>query len=333
MPVSTALKSIVKRLPRIKELVSERDKLRQENAELGSERDKLRQENAELGSERDKLQRECGFVPPGHFYSPIPSLSEIKRDESRIFGSVLRSIPGIELHESEQLKLLEHICHYYQSMPFPLHKTEGLRYYFENPMYSYSDAIFLYCMIRHLKPRKIIEIGSGFSSCAILDTNELFFDGLLKLTCIEPYPALLLSLIEEEDKNKIQVIPQRLQDVGLDIFETLEANDILFVDSTHVSKIDSDVNHLFFAILPVLSSGVHIHLHDVFFPFEYPKDWIYEGRAWNEIYMLRAFLQSNNEFRVVLMNTFLAHFHEPFFRERMPLCLKNTGGSIWIRKE
>lgn len=188
-------------------------------------------------------------------------------------------------------------------------------------------------MLRHLMPKKVIEIGSGFSSCATLDTNEMFFNGSLELTFIEPYPDLLMSLIKKEDTKNINVIPQRLQDVELSEFETLEANDILFIDSTHVSKINSDVNLIFFEILPVLSSGVYIHFHDIFFPFEYPKHWIYEGRAWNEIYMLRAFLQYNSNFSIVLMNTFMEHFHEPFFREEMPLCLKNRGGSIWVRKE
>ena len=300
----TALKSVIKRLPIIEEIISERDKLR----------------------------RECGFVPPGHFYSPVPSLEEIQRDESKIFGSIPRNIPGLDLHESEQLKLLDDFVHYYESIPFRPQKVEGLRYYFENPAYSYSDAIFLHCMIRHLKPGRIIEVGSGFSSCVTLDTDELFFDSSIKTTFIDPYPDLLMSLIKENDKNKIRVIPQRLQDISLNEFEELEANDILFIDSTHISKINSDVNRIFFEILPSLAPGIYIHFHDIFFPFEYPKEWIYEGRAWNEIYMLRTFLQYNSGFRIVLMNTFMEHFHEPFFREKMPLCLKNPGGSIWICK-
>ncbi len=304
MPVSSVLKSLVKKLPIIKEIISELEKLRQD----------------------------CGFVPPGHFHSPVPSLEEIRRDEAKIFGNTARNFPGIEMHEPEQLKLIETFCKYYENIPFQPHKVLGLRYYFENPVYTYSDAIFLHCMIRHLKPKRIIEIGSGFSSCVTLDTNELFLDNSIKATFIEPYPELLLSLISEDDRNKIKIIPQRLQDVHLNVFEALEENDILFIDSTHVSKINSDVNRIFFEILPTLSSGVYIHFHDIFFPFEYPKAWVYEGRAWNEMYLLRSFLQYNNEFSIVLMNTFMEHFHEPFFRVNMPLCLKNTGGSIWIRK-
>lgn len=280
----------------------------------------------------EKFRELYGFVPPGHFYSPIPSLEEIQRDEARIFGPPLRNIPGIDLHEQDQLKLLEDFLPYYETIPFQPHKVEGLRYYFENPSYSYSDAIFLYCMIRHLKPRTFVEIGSGFSSCLTLDTNELFLDNSMDVTFIDPYPNLLLSLIKEHDKYKVSIVPQRLQDINLEVFEALAANDILFIDSTHVSKIYSDVNRIFFEILPALSSGVYIHFHDVFYPFEYPKEWIYEGRAWNETYMLRAFLQYNREFCVVLMNTFMEHFYESFFIDKMPLCMKNPGGSLWIRK-
>jgi predicted O-methyltransferase YrrM len=347
MSVPAAFKFIARRFPLIKDVISERDRLRQEREEILSERDNLRREcdriscehnrlrfeYEDISSRHDKLRRECGFVPPGHFYSPIPSLAEIEQHQSKIFGTFPKSIPGVELHELEQLQLLETFCHYYQDLPFPSHKTDGFRYYFENPAYSYSDAIFLHCMLRHLMPKKVIEIGSGFSSCATLDTNEIFFNGSLELTFIEPYPDLLMSLIKKEDTKNIKVIPQRLQDVELTEFETLEANDILFIDSTHVSKINSDVNRIFSEILPILSSGVYIHFHDIFFPFEYPKHWICEGRAWNEIYMLRTFLQYNSNFYIVLMNTFMEHFHEPFFREKMPLCLKNRGGSIWVRKE
>lgn len=279
------------------------------------------------------IKKNMRFVPPGHFYSPIPSLDEIKRDEAKIFGNFPPNIIGLELHVEDQLKLLNEFVAYYKEMPFQSEKREGLRYYFENPAYSYSDAILLHCMIRYLQPRRIIEVGSGFSSCMMLDTNELFFGGRIDTTFIEPYPELLMSLIKDTDKNKIKTISSRLQDVDLGEFEKLQANDILFIDSTHVSKINSDVNRIVFEILPRLTSGVYVHFHDIFFPFEYPKDWVYGGRAWNEAYLLRAFLQYNSAFRIVLMNTFMEHFHEPFFHQNMPLCLKNTGGSLWICKE
>lgn len=102
------------------------------------------------------------FVPPGHFYSPIPALDSVRRDEQRLFPSVMpHELPGIELDETRQLAMLDELQPYYDSQPFDAQKTRNLRYFFENPMYTYSDAIFLHCMIRHARPRRIIEIGSG----------------------------------------------------------------------------------------------------------------------------------------------------------------------------
>jgi predicted O-methyltransferase YrrM len=217
-------------------------------------------------------------------------------------------------------------------MPFQQHAEPGRRYYFENPMYSYSDAICLYGMIRHLKPRHIIEVGSGFSSAAMLDTNELFFQNSIACTFIEPYPDRLLGLMKRDDRKRVEILSQRLQDIPLSQFSTLKANDILFVDSSHVLKIGSDVHHLFAEILPTLAPGVYIHFHDVFFPFEYPRSWIQDGRYWTEAYALRAFLAFNTTFEIVLFNTYLEHFHREKFQQCMPLCLKNEGGSIWLRR-
>jgi predicted O-methyltransferase YrrM len=273
------------------------------------------------------------FVPPGHFYSPIPALDSVRRDEQRIFPPVIpRELPGIELDEVRQLAMLDELQPYYDSQPFEAEKTRNLRYFFENPMYSYSDAIFLHCMIRHARPRRIIEIGSGYSSCVTLDTNELFFDNRIACTFVEPYPQLLRTLLRDDDLTRIEILDRDLQEISLDRFRALEPNDILFIDSTHVAKIGSDVNFIFAEILPVLCPGVYVHFHDIFYPFEYPKEWIYEGRAWTEAYLLRAFLTFNRAYEIVLFNTFLESFHRDRFIRRMPLCLKNEGGSIWLRR-
>ena len=192
---------------------------------------------AALASARVKLRQDYGAFPPGHYYSPIPNWREVRLHESEIFGDAPRCIPGIELNESGQLALLGHFSGYYADMPFKAHKVERLRYYFDNPWYSYSDAIFLHCMLRHLKPKRIIEIGSGFSSCVVLDTNELFFDESIETTFIDRDLGRLMSLFKEGDRNRITLIPEPVQRVSLDKFESLEANDILFVDSSHVGKI------------------------------------------------------------------------------------------------
>jgi predicted O-methyltransferase YrrM len=303
------VKNVVKRIPPIKRLVQERDEA-----------------NDKARALLDKL-----WQPPGHFYSPLPSISEVRENEESIFRTP-RELPAVDLNEEEQLQLFEIFKEYYKDLPFKDEQTDGLRYYFNNPNYSYSDAICLYAMIRHAKPRRVIEIGSGYSSCVTLDTNELFSAGTIACTFIEPYPELLLSLIKDTDKEVVNIISTKLQEVSLEQFSALQENDILFIDSTHVTKVNSDVNYIFFEILPSLNSGVYIHFHDIFYPFEYPKEWIYEGRAWNEDYLLRAFLQYNSRFRIVFFNTFLEHFFAEKFIADMPLCMKNTGGSIWLRK-
>ena len=187
-------------------------------------------------------------------------------------------------------------------------------------------------MIRRLKPKKIIEVGSGYSSCCMLDTNELFFNNNIDMNFIEPYPKLLKSLMRKDDLQRWPIHEKRLQDMPVDLFKTLGKNDILFVDSTHVSRAGSDVNHLFFEILPILNQGVHVHFHDIHYPFEYPKHWVYEGRGWTENYILRAFLEFNSDFEIVFSNTFMQSFHRQFFEDNLSLCLKNPGASIWLRR-
>jgi hypothetical protein len=287
---------------------------------------------AALVAERDALVKAQGFVPAGHFYSPLVAIEEARRDEHRIFADSPRTLAGIDLNESRQLETLAKFEELYPSIDFPATKSSTHRYYYDNTAYSYSDAIMLHCMMRHIKPRRIIEVGSGYSSCAMLDTNERHLDNSVHFSFIEPYPGLLKSLVRSDDLASIDILESRLQDVPISRFEQLNSGDFLFIDSTHVSKTGSDVNYLLFDVMPVLHDGVYIHIHDIFYPFEYPKEWIFGGRSWNEIYALRAFLQFNSLFTIEMMNTYLEHFHQQRFAARMPLCLKNTGGSIWLRK-
>lgn len=291
---------------------------------------------ARLQAERDRLavelERYRTWVPPGHFYSPVPALDDVRRDEARIFGPPPVDLPAIDLNADGQLALLPRFRELYAELPFARARRPGHRYAFDNPNFSYADAIALYCMIRHARPRRIVEIGSGYSSCAILDTNERFFDHAIACSFIEPYPELLRSLLLPGDEGRVEIAAARLQDVDLGRFAALEANDILFVDSTHVSRVDSDVNRIFFEILPRLSPGVLVHVHDVFYPFEYPREWIYEGRAWNENYVLRAFLQYNRAWQIRFFNNYLARRHPEAFFGALPLARENPGGSIWLAR-
>jgi predicted O-methyltransferase YrrM len=272
------------------------------------------------------------FVPPGHYYSPIPCLDDIKAREAELFGNVSKEISGINLNEERQIDLFRRLSEYYKEQPFEPRKKANLRYFFENASFGYADAIILYCMLRFAQPKRVVEIGSGYSSCVILDTNEFFFGNSIQCTLIEPYPRLLLTLIKDSDRERTEILQKKVQDVDLNRFRELSSGDILFVDSSHMSKIASDVNHIFFKILPALRSGVYIHFHDILHGFGYPQAWAYKGIAWNEAYLLRAFLQYNGAFEIQFFNSFFAQFHSDELADKMPLCMRAPGVSIWLRK-
>jgi len=269
------------------------------------------------------------LYPIGHYYSPIISIPEVKQREEQIWrGASIDGLSGIDLNAEEQVSLVGSLTQYYHDVPFTKEK-EHLRYYYNNGMFNSSDATLLYSMIRHYSPKRIIEIGSGFSSAVMLDTRQLFNNDL-QLTFIDPEPQRLQSLLVDGEPA-IKIIPNIVQTVDLSIFEELEENDILFIDGSHVSKTGSDVNHVLFEILPRLEVGVIIHFHDVFYPFEYPKAWVWEGRSWNENYILRAFLTQNNNYKIKLFNHYLYSFHREVFKD-MAFCYDVCGGSLWIQK-
>lgn len=286
-----------------------------------------------LGQYGRELATRKEFYPPGHFYSPIPSIKDVKRYEHQVFDSNVTDIPGVDLNDQGQVQLFDELARFIPEQPWAGHQDPDVRYSFENEYYGVGEALILYCMIRHVAPHRIIEIGSGFSSCAMLDTNELSFNKAIACTFIEPYPDRLLAHLKEGDLDQIALISAPLQDVETSVFAELQAGDMLFVDSTHVAKVNSDVNHIFFRILPALADGVYIHFHDIPFPFEYPKDWVYRGRAWNEVYMLRAFLQYNPAFRIMFSNSYFAQVHQEMLRSKMPLATNDPGSSMWLRKE
>lgn len=209
---------------------------------------------------------------------------------------------------------------------------EGRRFWYDNHSFGHGDALMLHLMLRHLRPARMVEVGSGFSSCVTLDTVERWLDWGTELTLIEPYPQQLRDLILPGDEARFTLREEGVQSVPLDVFRTLGAGDVLFIDSTHVSRAGSDVNHEIFEVLPALQSGVYVHLHDIFYPFEYPPTWVEEGRGWTEAYVLHAFLQYNEAFEIVLWNHMLRAKEWERMARDFPVWTVNTGGSIWLRK-
>ncbi len=299
-------------------------RLEKANARLAAE---LAQRTAELESLRAEWMR---FFPPGHFYSPLPSQAEIAEAFAR--GGFGPPFPAIDLNEAGQFARLEKFAEFYASQPFPEQPTPGRRFYLDNPSYGHYDAIMLYGMLREAKPRRIIEVGSGFSSAAMLDLNEHVLGGGVEFTFIDPDMTRLRPLLREGDTKRAQLIEKRVQEVPLATFAGLAENDVLFIDSSHVSKIGSDVNRLFFDVLPVLAPGVLIHIHDVAGNLEYPRDWLEGGRAWNEQYLLHAFLMYNPAFRIELFSAWLWNAKHEYIRTHLPMCARGGGGQVWLRK-
>ncbi|MFM7136327.1 MAG: DUF4214 domain-containing protein [Planctomycetota bacterium] len=271
------------------------------------------------------------FVPAGHYYSTIPSADDRRRALAN-FQARPTDLPGIDLHSERQWALLEELRPLLESGGLTDEPTGGRRYGFTNPSFGPGDALVLQALMRHLRPRRIVEVGSGHSSAVMLDVDEFHLGRSVDFTFLEPYPDLLKSLMKPGDPTWA-IHPQIAQEADLEPFRQLAANDILFIDSTHVLKAGSDVARLLFDVLPVLAPGVVIHVHDIFWPFEYPSTWLDEGRAWNEAYALRAFLQYNRCFSIMLFANYLVHRDRSWFERHAPTVLRNSGGSIWLRRD
>lgn len=259
------------------------------------------------------------WVYPGHYYSPIvdPHNPQVQR--------VLAGFPHSELAPNDPtiidtrvlLDTFHRISRYYSQLPFPDEKSPEFRYYYNNPAFSYGDASVYFGMLLDLRPQRIVEIGSGFSSCLAMDVNDRFLNRETQLTFIDPHPDTLRSLLSPDDPYLKQLVAAPVQDVPTKVFAALRKNDILFIDSSHVSKLASDVNDYLFRILPALARGVVIHIHDIPYPFEYGRDWIeVENRSWNEAYALHAFLEYNQAFSIIYFSHFMNRRYPHLLRER-----------------
>jgi len=321
-------------LEREQALRREVETLRSQRDALESERDQLKNHLERLRADYDRMTGLLG-VPPGHFYSPIvnPEDPHVRRACARVAEGADETLEAIRCEEANILAWFQRLARHSGRFPFPERKEPSFRYWFDNPAFSGADAVMLFAMLCELRPRRVIEIGVGFSSCLIMDTNDRFLDASAELTFVDPHPETLDALLAGGDPYRRCIRRQPLQDVPTAPFAALTGGDILFLDSSHVLKTGSDVNDYLFRILPALRAGVMVHVHDIFYPFEYPPAWIQrEKRSWNEAYALRAFLQYNDAFEVVLFNNYLGRKHARLIREKAPRCAGNEGGSLWLRK-
>jgi len=282
------------------------------------------------------------LFPDGHFYSPLCDPAELRERKTQLWPPEPRQPPwtlGIDFRIPEQLELLtRHFSKYAADVDFPRSGSPtSTRYVYENDQYPGLDAEVLFCMLRHLRPRRVIEVGSGYSTLVTAEVNRRYFDNAIAFTCVEPYPrSVLRAFLDAGNQGLSACIEKRVQSLSLDTFTQLGQDDILVIDSSHVCKTGSDVNHLILNVLPMLAPGVVIHFHDIWLPDEYPFEWAVEqGRNWNEQYLLQAFLQFNDSFEVVWSTIKMDRTFSSELRSVFPERFEGLGGggSFWIRRK
>jgi hypothetical protein len=269
--------------------------------------------------------------PDGHFYSPVVDVADVAQRRTEIWPEGRCELPGIDFNHSAQLAFLEEkFPRFFCDYDYP-HEGKGLaphEFFTNNGRFEWLDSRALFVMLREVTPKKIVEVGSGYSSLLMADVNRRFLEGRAELICIEPFPPEFLL---RGVPGVSSILQRKVQDSGIS-FEDLEANDILFIDSSHVSKTGSDVNYLILNVLPRLAPGVMIHFHDIFLPRDYPWEWVVnQRRSWNEQYLVQAMLMFSHGFEVVFGSAYAAHCMPDAVRHALGGRFYG-GGSLWVRR-
>jgi hypothetical protein len=276
-------------------------------------------------------------VTRNHYYQPIPDTRTLT-DET---FSKHSELPGLNMNEAGQLKLLEEVSARYgkECNALPLKKEETSKpyqYYVNNTFFESVDGEIYYGIVRRFKPSRIYEIGSGnstyLSSQAVLKNREEDKNYNCELVAIEPYPN---PVLQAGFPGLTRLVPKRVEQLPLAEFQKLKENDILFIDSSHIAKIGSDVVYEFLELLPRLNQGVIIHVHDIFIPSEYSRVAVLKHHIFfNEQYLLQAFLAFNDSFEVLWGGSYM-HFRHPEKLEAAFRSYKRNQrwpGSFWMRK-
>ncbi|UCG55030.1 MAG: class I SAM-dependent methyltransferase [Dehalococcoidia bacterium] len=281
-----------------------------------------------------------GFhITPNHFYYPIP--------DTRKLGKELwlrqSQLVGVNINEKKQIELIGQLLEFKNEYDtYSSGKTsKPWQYHYYNPSFGPVDAEVLYCITRYFRPKKVIEIGSGYSTYILAEAilkNAEEYGYRADLTAIEPYPN---KVLKAGFPGLSRLITEKVEEVDLTEFESLEENDILLIDSSHVLKIGGDVYYEYTEILPRLKKGVIVHIHDIFFPSEYPKHWVLNmHRFWNEQYLIQAFLAFNQAFEIIWCGSYM-HLRHPdklgeafsSYNRATVWSTKRPGAtSLWIRK-
>jgi hypothetical protein len=286
---------------------------------------------------RGKAKKPPAAFPDGHFYSPVVDADDVVARQGEIWPEHPVAL-GIDWNDAHHERVLRehfprHLKHY--DYPETLPDTPDLaQFYTRNSQFSGLDCRALFVLLNEWRPRRMIEVGSGYSTLLTADVNRRFLGSAMEFTCIEPYPRPFL-VRRPLLAGVSRLLPQRVERVGLQPFLQLEAGDVLFIDSSHVAKTGSDVNFLVFEVLPRLAAGVRIHIHDIFLPNDYLEEWVIgERRSWNEQYVVRALLMYSRAFAVLFGCSYAQHAMPALVAKALahPRGIGYGGGSLWLER-
>ena len=275
----------------------------------------------------------------GDYFSPLPAVSVLRKNEERWnkpsgMGGVNYDITR---YERALAGLMSKYLEEYRALPdYSTSCPAGFA-----PTYPALDAMVLYMILREKKPAKWLEAGSGLTTffCGLAAERNAAENSPLNITCVDPFPAKALY-----DIAGIEIIKDEVQNIDAGRFAELNEGDVLFIDSTHVIKIDGDVPFLYLEVLPALKKGVIVHAHDISFPYNvpYPPElWILGDKPWpafwNEAMLLQAFLCSNPGWEIIMSTPLIRYHDETFLKKNIPgyKTVKeapNTFSSIWLEK-
>jgi hypothetical protein len=266
-----------------------------------------------------------------HYYNPLINPKKNLKKSLRKD----RNLKGIDFNVNEQLVLLGKFNFQDKLLQFPINQINENEYFYNNGGFESGDSEYLYSIIRYFKPKKIIEIGCGNSTLMIRNgiisnkSEDLSHD--CEHICIEPFEQPWLENLE------LTVIREKVEDLEISFFNQLEANDILFIDSSHIIRPQGDILFEYLEILPNLKQGVLIHIHDIFTPKDYLDDWIFkEHLFWNEQYLVEAFLSFNTDFKIIGALNFLYHNYNNLLSEKFPILAMQKNrepGSLWLIRD